>query len=396
MWFRRAAIAALACAATALVGTAPPPADNLKLDRVILVMRHGVRPPTKAPAMPANVTPERWPEWAVPPGWLTAHGTTAVTALGRVDRARLVQAGLLSARGCPEAGAVSIIADSDQRTIATADAWINGFAPGCAITNAHRPQGENDPMFSPLGNGVTLDPVAANAAVRTAIGAGGLAAIDAQYKPLLHRLDAILCGARTTACGVGRTPTTLAEATPTDRPKLRGALDLASTAAQILLLEYADGKPASEVGWGRASAADVTAMSAFHALEFRLLARPLPIARANLALISKKIDEALTAPDAARITLFSGHDTQIANLGGLLGVHWRVPGFVQDDPAPGGALVIERLSDGSKHAFVRVKYRAQPLATIRAGGATTVETVLALPGCATLCPVDQFLRILRR
>jgi 4-phytase/acid phosphatase len=98
-------------------------------------------------------------------------------------------------------------------------------------------------------------------------------AIAAAHRPLLARLDAILCGAhRTDAAWPGSPPRWYRPAN--GRPKLSGALDRASTAAQILLLEYAEGKPLAQVGWGRASAADIGRLSAFHALEFRLLARP--------------------------------------------------------------------------------------------------------------------------
>jgi len=390
---RRSTLFLALALASSGAGAASAKTSTLKLDRIVLMMRHGVRPPTKAPALPVSVTPERWPDWAVPPGWLTAHGTVAVTALGTADRAGFVAAGLLLASGCPAAGSVAIIADSDQRTIATADAWAAGFAPGCTLPSTHKPQDVEDPVFSPLGNGVTLDPVAVNAAVKAAIGPGGVVALDTRYAPLLRKLDAILCGGKP-ACGVTQTPTSLSDAAATSRPKLRGALDTASTAAQVLLLEYADGKPMADVGFGRATAADVTALSQFHALEFRLLARPLPVARANLSLILPTITAALTDPKAARVTVFSAHDTQVANLGGLLGVHWHVPGYAEDDPAPGGAIVIEQVRNASGKAFVRVKYRAQPLAALRAGGGAPFEQVLSVPGCGPLCPADRFVAIL--
>ncbi|MDO7840845.1 histidine-type phosphatase [Sphingomonas immobilis] len=389
-------------AAVLLAGAAdaqPPAPPKLTVERVVLLMRHGVRPPTKAPAMPARVTPERWPEWPVAPGYLTPHGADAVTALGVADRAGLTRSGLLAVGGCPKPGTIAIIADSDQRTIATADAWLKGVAPGCAASREQKPQGEDDPLFGPLGNGATIDADAANAAVKAAIGPGGLAAADRKYAPLLKRLDTILCGKPRAGCGVSGEPTTLVPATPTSRPKIDGALDTASTAAQILLLEYADGKPLSEIGWGRASAADVTALSEFHALEFRLLARPLPVARANMALLNRKIDAALNAADGALVTMISAHDTQIANFGGLIGGHWHVPGFAEDDPAPGGAIVIERVRDAKGAAFVRVKYRAQPLGRLRAGGAGTFEQPMTIAGCGTpkpvtLCPAERFAALL--
>lgn len=384
-------------AALALFGStaAAAPAPRLTVDRVILVMRHGVRPPTKAPAMPPSVTPETWPTWSVAPGWLTQHGAVAVTALGVGDRARFVATGVLPDAGCPAAGAVSIVADSDQRTLATARAWAAGLAPGCTIAMIARPEGEDDPLFSPPLTAPGFDPAAADAAVRAAIGPGGVAALDARYAALLRRLDAILCAQPSTSCGVAREPTGVTAAAPGQRPKLRGALDRASTAAQILLLEYAEGKPMAEVGWGRASAADVTALSQFHALEFRLLARPRAIARPNLAGIVARIADTLTAARAPMVTMFSGHDTQVANLGGLLDTHWQVPGFAADDPAPGGAIVIERLHDAGGRRYVRVRYRAQTLDQLRAGGAgAAFEQTLTIPGCGALCPAARFVALL--
>ena len=362
----------------ALVGLAaghavagPSPGPAMTVDRVVIVMRHGVRPPTKDPAMPASVTPERWPAWPVAPGWLTPHGAQAVTALASSDRRYLMTAALLPARGCPASGTVAIIADSDERTIATAQAWARGLAPGCAIAIDHHPQGEQEPRFNPYHAGVTLDAADANASVAAAIGPGGLAALDRQYRPLLARLDAILCPGTQAGCGVGGTPTGYVEARADARPKLRGALDQGSTAAQILLLEYADGKPPAEIGWGRATPADITTLSALHALEFRLLARPLPLARANLALLTPIIARGLTTGDA-RVTVISGHDTQVASLGGLLGLHWRVPGFAEDDPAPGGAIIIERGHDAKGTRRLRARYRAQPLDALRAGSGTAI------------------------
>lgn len=375
---------------------APPP--GLTVDRVVLLMRHGVRPPTKAQPMPAGVAADPWPSWPVAPGWLTPHGTEAVGRLGGWDGARLRRLGVLPASGCPATGAVTVVADSDQRTIATADAWLAALAPGCAIPNTHKPQGEDDPVFSAIEQGKgDYDPAKADAGVAAAAGPGGIATVEARNRALLARLDRILCGSARSGCGVSGEPSSIAPASTGKRPKLGGALDRASTAAQILLLEYADGKPMKDVGWGRATAADVTALSAFHALEFRLLARPPHIAAANLAGIAPILREGLTGK--AVVTMVSGHDTNIANLGGLLDIHWQVPGIAADDPAPGGAIVLERLRDARGALYVRALYRAQTLEQIRSaaplGANAPYSAVLPIPGCAArgvkgLCTLAQF------
>jgi 4-phytase/acid phosphatase len=380
----------------ALGASAPArtPADTLTVDRVVVMMRHGVRPPTKNPAMPAKYAADAWPSWSVNPGWLTQHGAQAVAALGSADRAFYARAGLF-ARGCPDA---AMIADSDQRTIATAQAYVGTLAPGCRLTIDHRPQGADDPRFSAIEQGLgTVDAPAANAAMAKAIGPGGIAAVEARMRPLLNRLDAILC-AKKPVCGVSAETTAIAPAAGNKRPDLTGALDRASTAAQILLLEYADGKPMDEVGWGRATAADVTALSEFHALEFAILARPKPIAVANMAGLTPPILRAM-AGEGPKLVMISGHDTNVANLGGMLGLHWRVPGFAADDPAPGGAIVLERLKDGSGNAYVRAYYRAQTLDQLRAGAAPGYRQILPIAGCGArgvvgLCTLAQFQKVM--
>ena len=400
----RAALGAIALAL--VLGAAAPsigssddsPPPGLKIDRVVLLMRHGVRPPTKAPPMPAGVAVEPWPTWPVAPGWLTPHGTVAVSRLGAWDGARFRRVGVLPASGCPGASAVTVVSDSDQRTIATADAWLAALAPGCSIPNRHRPQGEPDPIFSSIEQGQgDYDPVKADAAVAEAAGPGGIAAVEARARPLLTRLDAILCGTARAGCGVSHKPSGFRPAAAGKRPKLDGALDAASTAAQILLLEYADGKPMGEVGWGRATARDVEAPSAFHALEFRLVARPPYIAAANLAGIAPILREGLTGQ--AAVTLVSGHDTNVANLAGLLGLHWQVPGIAADDPAPGGAIVLERLRDAKGGLYVRALYRAQTLEQIRGaiplGASAPYRKLLPIAGCnargvSGLCTLAEF------
>ena len=389
-----------ACATTAPQETAE---GGLAADHVVIVMRHGVRPPTKDPALPPGYAADPWPAWPVPPGWLTPHGAAAIGRLGQWDAAELRRQDLLPATGCPADDAVSVIADSDQRTIATAESWLAGLAPGCKLASRHRQQGEDDPAFSPIGSGTAaFDPKAADAAVAQALGPEGIAGVEARQRPLLARLDAILCGKATSGCGVSREPSTITPARPRSKPGMEGALDRASTAAQILLLEYADGKPLNEVGWGRASAADVGALSEFHALEFRVLARPRYLAAANFSGLLPLVEAGLSG--AARVTMISGHDTNVANLGGLLDVHWHVPALAADDPVPGGGLVLTRMHDGQGRLYVRVAYRSQTLGQIRSGADPAVEkpyeVALSPPGCsalgvAGLCTLAQFESLVR-
>jgi 4-phytase/acid phosphatase len=365
----------------------------LRVESVVVMMRHGVRPPTKNPAMPKGVAAQDWPRWDVPPGWLTAHGGRAIEVLGRGDAA------WLKIRDCAH---VRIIADSDQRTIATAQHWAKGAMssiPACTPAIDHLPQDQEDPRFNALSSGLArLDPAAADRGVAQEVGPGGLPAMDARMKALYARLDAVLCGERVGGdaradCGVGGVPSALRPATETAKPKLSGALDRASTAAQVMLLEYADGKAMGDVGWGRASAADIAAFSTFHAEEFRLLARPRDLALPNLAGLMPAIREGLAGRG---VTLIAGHDTNVANLGGVLRLHWHVPGFAADDPAPGGAIVLEVLRGAGAQRFVRATYRAQTLDDIRRGGTRITRQPMRIEGCGDLCPMTKVEALLTR
>lgn len=380
--------AALAMPAVA----AGPAASGLKVERVALLMRHGVRPPTKNPPMPAGIAAEAWPAWPVAPGWLTPHGTQAIGLLGAADRADFARAGLLPASGCPAEGAVAMISDSDQRTIATGDAYLATLAPGCAVANVHRAQDDPDPVFS-RDDAEGFDPAAADRAVAQALGPGGVAAAERAEQAALATIDRVYCGAATTACGVTRKASGVAAAAPGKKPKLTGALDTGSTAAQILLLEYAEGKPLAEVGWGRATAADIARVGSLHSTEFRILARPGYMAAWNIQPIARRMLDALNGKGAP-LSVVVGHDGNVASLAGLLDLHWQAPGFAKDDPTPGGALGLELLRDAGGRQLVRAYYRSQSLDGIRTlSTAKPYRVTIPIAGCAGkdgLCTLAAF------
>lgn len=130
-----------------------------------MLMRHGIRPPTKATVTPPGIAAEPWPLWDAPYGHLTAHGAEAIRLLGRFDRDSLAKRGLLPREGCPKAAAVVLWSDTDQRTIATGDALLGGMFPGCGLRNGHLARGAKDPLFNPYKDGVAVDPAAAREAI---------------------------------------------------------------------------------------------------------------------------------------------------------------------------------------------------------------------------------------
>ena len=89
-----------------------------------------------------------------------------------------------------------------------------------------------------------------------------------------------------------------------------------------------------------------------------------------------------------RMLLIVGHDTNLANLAGVLGLHWLIDGR-RDDTPPGSALVFEVWSDGRGLASsVRVFFASQTLDQMRNAAPLTLaappeRVPLFVPGCST-------------
>ena len=166
---RRVAQVLIACALAAV--TSASAAAATRVDRVVVVMRHGIRAPIVGEAPEGTRTGDPWPSWPVPAEHLTPHGARALQAVGRSDRAWLAKLGVLPAQGCPASGQVRIWTNTAQRTIASGEAFAEGLAPGCGLTVGHLAASEVDPLFEPLRAGVApFDPAAAIASINANTG----------------------------------------------------------------------------------------------------------------------------------------------------------------------------------------------------------------------------------
>jgi len=130
--------------------------------------------------------------------------------------------------------------------------------------------------------------------------------------------------------------------------------------AEDLLLEYGDGKPMSDVGWGRAGAADIAAVMPLHERVYAMLRanpyvasrRGAPMARIVLdALAGKPVGGGPQSGPDLKLMVLSGHDTNIALMADIFGLSWTLPGE-PDGTAPSSALTFELWSDGA-HQYVR-------------------------------------------
>jgi 4-phytase/acid phosphatase len=382
------------------------------LQKVVIVSRHGVRTPIPGAAELANWAAQPWPTWAEAPADLTPRGAELVTLLGRYYRQYLAEQAVVMAAGCPVREGVYVYADTAQRTKATAQALLDGFAAGCGLTYRTKADGGLDSLFHPLEAGVCkLDPMIAQTRVLERV-AGDLNRTTRDLKPSYDTLQTVLdcckpalCSAfgRGERCTLPDLPTALLPQSDGKGIGLLGALAIASTTSELLLLEYADGKPAADVGWGRATSAQMLQTWRLHTEAYDLIQRTPYLARKKGSALLSRVAAAVTsarqlgfgAPDPAvrdaKFVAYIGHDTNIWNLAGMMDVTWLQPGWQRNQTPPAGALMFEVRESADKKLRVYTSYLAQSLEQMRNATPLTAETPpaktpLRIPGCSTAAP----------
>lgn len=351
-----------------------------RLRKVVVLSRHGVRAPTQATATLKEWSARPWPSWPVARGYLTPRGGQLVTAMWESMRAHYASLGLLPEAACPPQGSVFVRADVDQRTRETARALLDGVAPDCGLAYAAE-EGRIDPLFHPVKSGLyAFDPAATTADVLS-MSEGGLEALRDELAPALHRLSALAAPPGAKLCAKYQLPPdcTLADATSHVRVSsqgravgISGALGMASDMAEIFLLEYAQW-PDRAAAWGQADAQVMAEVLPVHTRVFNMVNRAPVVAWARGSALLWAINAALQGQhvdpcyNAAALVVFVGHDTNIANVGALLGVHWQPPGYPADSTTPAAALCFELWEHAPKtpgqktEQEVRISFYAQPL-----------------------------------
>ena len=396
------------------------------LERVVVLERHGIRAPTSAPSRLDRYSSDAWPAWPVAPGDLTEPGRRALSVMAAFMRARYVRLGLLPSAGCPAPGRVFVWADgTDERTRASGRVMARGLAPGCGLRSYHI-AGRRDPLFHAAAAGVCPSDGRRARAQLMARVQGDLNDLGPAYEHALGRLQAVLvphaqsCFSPSALCAlsVGRNRLTMRHG----EPKLTGPLAIGATLSEDLLLEYADGLPPREVGWGRTDSvrrlaqilvlheryADLTRRTPYMAVHngvllARLMLRLLADAGASgpprqpLDGGGGALPSSVPIPPAARLVLLVGHDTNLSNVGAILGLDWRLAGE-PDSTAPDTALALElwRGPGGARRARAVILF--QTLAGLRdaalagRGDAATGPRSLAVafPGCTRKgCPLAE-------
>ncbi|MDE7548385.1 phosphoanhydride phosphohydrolase [Acetobacter fabarum] len=318
------------------------------LERVVLLTRHGIRSPTKPPRTLQAQTGHAWAQWPVAPGDLTEHGRQALAQMVVLVRQYYTQAGLLQSGGCPTSASIAIWADAkDHRTRESGGIWADQLAPPCGLRANALPDGQEDPIFAGLP---------------APLSAQEQSAITQEFSQRAHTQPPGVAASMTTLQGV-LAPTACATNTPhclraskttlvwkKGRPHLAGGIATGGTAAENLLLEYAQGMPAqAEPFGGRDPAPLIGQVFPLHTEESWLVRRlptlaahkgaPMAAAVQN-TLAGKPVDGIPTVTEQTKLLVLAGHDTNLDALATLYGLDWSFAD--QPDPtAPDTTLAFE-------------------------------------------------------
>jgi 4-phytase/acid phosphatase len=384
-------VARCGLAAFALVAPAwQAAAADYTLERVVLVSRHGVRAPTDSATLVEFTRSKDWPKWPVKDAFLTLRGKMLASRMGAYYAQELAKRGLFGRP--PATKDVYVWADLDQRTRETGAGLLEGIF-GCqdSCPSPGSDYGTNDALFHPTHGGVCkIDPDTAEKAVKAQ--AGG--SLENALKPYLdtvwklqETLDCCaprLCNTQTLTCSLETLPSKIKKTK--DGVALEGPISVGSTASEVFLLEYAQDMP--EVAWKSVSASapdQINALLKLHDLQFNLLQRTPYLAKRQGSALVQQVLETLRqtvdgkaslmrpVPREAKLVIYVGHDTNLANIGGILGVDWDFKSGLGDKTPPAGAMVFELLRDAPGARFVKMAYYAQTLDQMRAATPLTPE-----------------------
>jgi 4-phytase / acid phosphatase len=359
-------------------------AAELTLERVVLVSRHGVRAPTDSTAL-MHFTNKKWPDWPVGDSCLTPRGKMLASLMGAFYAREF--AGVLARP--PKESEVFILADIDQRTRETAAGLHEGIFSSPKLTDEQRNAEEKgmpgerpaacksdsrDPLFHPVTGICRIDLAKAHHEIKKAAG-GDINVAQQRLAKSVDRLKHVLGQ-------LDPATSSIVENDDKDSIRLKGPIAVGSTASEVFLLEYAQRFPHDQVAWGLASTPEkLMPLLRLHDLQFALLQRTRHLARRQGSALLAQVLETLRqtaegrsdplrpVPQEAKLVIYVGHDTNLANLGGILRADWKLLHYVKNETPPAGAMAFELLRDSAapagKQYFVRMAYYSQTLTQMR-------------------------------
>ncbi|QNI37032.1 histidine-type phosphatase [Edaphobacter albus] len=374
-----------------------------ELRAVVIVARHGVRTPIENETRSGVFNAQPWPKWPTQPGMLTPHGVDALKRMGEFYQQRY--AALLN--GCNNAAVEST---NTPRTIGSAKAVMSAVLPSCDIKV----------MADLTSDPPSIDKAKLTDAINGRMGNDPEWFTRAFGRPLAEMHDVLTkCDGckqvpdfRAMMLEPGAQPQSMMQAQGSSRGALiprdarkENAASLGADFAENFLLQYVEGMPMDQVGWGRVDRAKLDDLMEMNTRYHDFMLRTPYYAQQAAGPMAQKIaaflQEGVKTP---RLVYFSAHDANLTWLGGLLRMDWMVSDETFNATPPGSALVFELHHNSSTNAdTVQVFFIAQTLEQIRnltplIGAEKPSIAPVYVPGCSDpgpkyACPLNEFVRV---
>jgi 4-phytase/acid phosphatase len=398
--------------------------DGTVLKQIIIFGRHSIRSATSDTTNLNQFSANPSPGFlGVPVGYLTPNGRLAAGLMGTYFHDYLAHEGVLTGDTNTDLAHSYFRANTIERSYITAAKFGAALIPGASIPVHTFAAGTPDLVIDPLLAGVaTVDPARALAEIQGVFGSG--TNLSSAYSSELSLISKVLYPPGTQPLYPGTSPTNNAPPgsfDPTTLPILlttnapqystnyitgevlsMGGLDSTMDATDPFVMQYADGFPTNEVGWGRFTLDTLSQQTRLVTLQFDICMRQPYLARVQSSSAASHIlrsmlqvtggvplDGAFGDPQSQVLVIISS-DAYLSGLAGLLDMHWLLPGYQPDFCPPGGALVFElRQVTATGQYLVRVFYTAQTfdqlrnLTTLTLGAPPATQQLLVPGGSST-------------
>ena len=379
--------------------------DGTVLKQIIIFGRHSIRAPTSSPSTLNQYAADPYPAFSGTPGDLTTNGEHAAGLLGAYFHDYLVHEGLLTGNADTDLAHCYFRANTIQRSYMTCAHFGAALIPNANIPVHTYQAGTPDPVIDPLLAGVaTVNTNLAVAQVQGIYGSGS--SLQAALSGELALVSKVLYPPGTEPLYPAGTPPppnapqgaidpttlpiTLVASAPlppqTHLPPyytgnvidMGGLNAVALYATDPFVMQYTDGFPLDQVGWGRFTLDSLSEETRLATLQIAVAMRTPYLARVQssnaghhiLRSLQRVVEGGPTdggfGDPQSQVLVIVSSDFYVAGLAGLLDLHWLLPGYQRDFCAPGGALVFElRQVRVTGQHLVRVFYTAQTLDQLR-------------------------------
>ncbi|XP_073965274.1 glucose-1-phosphatase-like [Choristoneura fumiferana] len=372
---------------------------NFKLLRVVALSRHNVRSPLADNL--DEITPKPWPQWSEKRGYLTTKGAYLEGLMGTFFSKWLFHHGVLPAV-CPDKKDVFVYANVKQRTLASAQAFVDNAFPGCNTT-VHA-KDKTDPVFNPvIHNSTDIFKRLVLKQMQDQLNTLSLSSSYEVVEEILDYKDSFLCK-NCSKCDLVTDRNQIDGVVLGQKPVVNGPLKISKGAIDAFKMQYYNGFPLPNVAWGKLDNDKkwekiIRISKAYHSVIFNstIIARDIASPLLNYM-------KHLFVSETTKFTLIMGHD---ANIFTILSAMSFKPYILQNqfEMSPvGGKIVFQKWMDQSTGLFyLKIHFVYASTEQIRNGMKLTLTKppqfqLLELKGCPTdsngFCLWDNFLRIL--